>query len=188
MAFVVQNTHTSPTVLSRLQAKRQLNFNSPAEAHEDDDLIDEIIDEAISVAESIINSEIKEKVFTVTGKSFADVLSFKKQIITSVETFTYKDANGSVQTVPSANYSLQSVDKYENKIEFTEDYELPEVKEYDPAAVTLQVKVGYADGKTPKSIIKALKLLVTHFYEYRSDSIKEKTTAAEIILQPYRRY
>ena len=108
--------------------------------------------------------------------------------ITNVETFTYKDANGDVQTVPSANYSLQSVDKYENKIEFTEDYELPEVKEYDPAAVTLQVKVGYADGKTPKGIIKALKLLITHFYEHRSDSVKEKTTAAELILQPYRRY
>lgn len=188
MAFVVQETHSSPTIITLLQAKKQLQFDAPADSHEDDDLINEIIDEAISVAENIINSEIKEKVFTIKGKSFEDVFAFKKQIITNVEAFTYKDTDGNVQTVPAENYSLQTVDKFENKIEFTENYELPEVKQYDPAAVTLTVKVGYADGKTPKGLIKGLKLLITHFYEHRSDSVKEKTTAAELILQPYRRY
>lgn len=188
MAFVVQQSHTTPTIISLLQAKKQLQFDAPADVHEDDDVINEIILEAIEVAENIINSEISEKVFLITGKSFEDVLAFNKQVIKEITSITYKDVNGNAQTVDAANYSLQAVDKFENKIVFNEDYEFPEVKEYDPAAVSLTVKVGYADGKTPKAIQRALKLIITKFYEKREDSIQEKTTAAELILQPFRRY
>lgn len=188
MAFVVEETHSAPTIITLTQAKKQLQFDAPADEHEDDDVIQEMIDEAIEVAENIINSEIKEKVFTITGKSFEDVFTFKRQIITNVESFTYKDANGNSQTINASNYSLQKVDKYENKIVFNEDFTIPDVKKYDPAAVSLQVKVGYANGKTPKTAIRGIKLLIADFYKNRYNTVQEKRTAAEHILQSLRRY
>jgi len=186
MAFIVETTISSPEVISLAKMRKQLELE--ADFTEDDDLISDFIDAAINQAENYINSEITEKKFTVTGKSFDDVLAFKKQKIQVVDSITYKDEAGNVQTVIDTNYSLQTVDKFENSIVFNENFELPKVKEYDPAAVALNVTVGYASGKVPKAIKQAVILLVAFMYEHRVDSVKEKSTAAETLLQAYRRY
>ena len=186
MAFVIELEHTSPEIISLAKAKKQLQIET--DFIEDDDLILDYIEAAISQAENIINSEISEKKYEIQGKSFEDVLGFNRQKITSVDSVVIVDENGDNQTVNADNYSLETVDKYENKIVFKEDYQLPEVQKYNRNAVNLKVTVGYKAGKVPKAIQKALLLMITHSYEYRSDTVKEKCTAAEIALQPYRRY
>jgi hypothetical protein len=64
----------------------------------------------------------------------------------------------------------------------------PEIKAFDPAAVNLQVTVGFSVGKVPKAIQKALLLMVTDSYEFRNDTVKEKSTASENALHPYKRF
>jgi len=186
MAFVTELTYTSPEIISLARAKKQLQLES--DFTEDDALISDYIDAAISQAENYINTEISEKKFDVKGTSINDVLAFNQQKITSVDLFTYKDLNGTNQTIAATDYSLQSVDKYENKIVFNDDFVYPEIKAFDPAAVNLQVTVGFSVGKVPKAIQKALLLMVTDSYEFRNDTVKEKSTASENALHPYKRF
>ena len=186
MAFIVELAHTTPEVISLATAKKQLQLES--DFIEDDTLIQIYIDAAITEAENYINSEITEKKFRVDGKSFADALTFSKQKITAIDSVVYTDVDGAEQTIDAANYYLDAVDKYENKIVFKEDYTLPEVKPYTQNAVKISVTVGYAAGKVPKAMQKALLLMITNSYEFRTDNVKEKCTVSENTLHKYRRF
>lgn len=186
MAIVIELEHTSPVIVSVVEAKKQLQIET--DFTEDDTLIESYIDAAINWAENYINSEISEKKFRCQGKSFDDALQFNLQKIQSVDEFKYKNVAGDEVVIAAANYSLQRVDKFENKITFNDDYVFPEVKEYDPTAVIIDTTVGYATGKVPKAIKQAILLKITDLYEHRTDSVKEKATAAESLLHPYKRY
>lgn len=186
MAFIVELEHIAPEVISLTTARKQLQLE--ADFTEDDALIEIYIEAAIIDAENYINLEITEKKFRIDGKSFEDVLKFNKQKITSIDSILYKDVTGVEQTIDPENYHLDSVDKYENKITFKEDFVLPEVKEYTPNAVKISVTVGYPSGKVPKAIVKNLLLMITNSYEFRTDTVKEKITASETSLHKYRRY
>ena len=188
MALIVSKDHVSPEIFSLEKLRKQCRFDDPTVVHEEDDLLQDYLDSAISEAENYISSDINEKKYKITGKSFEDVLSFSKQILRSVDVFTYKDENGDNQEVGVDNFYLETVDSFETKICFKEDYTLPDVEKYSPTAVTLEVTTGYASGKVPKDIKKALLLMVTHSYEHRNDTIKEKATKAEVILHSYRKY
>jgi uncharacterized phiE125 gp8 family phage protein len=186
MAFIKPITHTSPEVISLAMARKQLQLE--ADFTEDDDLIASYIESAISEAENFINQEITEKKFEIQGKSFQDALVFNKQILQSVESIEYKNEAGTLIPIDASNYYLQTVDKYETTVEFAENYVFPTVKEYTPDAVIVKFTVGYASGTVPKAIIQALLLMITHAYENRTDSIKEKSTAAENKLHKYKRF
>lgn len=186
MAFVEDLEYTSPEIISLAIARKQLQLEE--DFTEDDTLIQLYIDAAITEAENYTNIEISEKKFRVDGKSFEDALTFSKQKIQAIDSIKYIDVDGVTQTIAAEKYSLQKVDKYENKITFSEDYTLPEVKEFTPNAVQISVTVGYESGKVPKAIQKALLLMITNSYEFRNDAVKEKCTASENVLHKYRRY
>lgn len=188
MAQVVEQTHVAPEIISLARAKKQLKFDDHEAEHIEDDLIQSYIDAAIGYAENYTGQEITEKKYLINGKSFQDALSFSKQKIQSIDSIKYLDTEGTEQTIATENYQLTTVDKYENAIEFAEDYTLPEVQQYKFNAVKLTVIVGYASGKVPKSMQQAILMLIGHYYENRQDAVKEKCTAAENMLHKYRRY
>ena len=187
MAFVEQIFYYSPVVVSLEKAKKQLRFDDAEAFHLEDDLIQMYVDGAVKKAENYINSEISEKKFRVTGSSFDDVLTFSRQIIRSVDVFSYKDVDGTVHEIGSENYSLQTVDRYENVILFSDGYELPEVKKSIRDAVTLEVTTGYSGAEVPEDMRIAILLLASGYHEHREDTVKEKTTSAENLLYPYKR-
>lgn len=186
MAFIEELDYASPTVLPLELVKKQLQLE--ADFIEDDALISIYVDAAITEAENYIHSEISEKKFRIDGKSFNDALSFDKQKINTIDSIKYLDAAGVLQTVDPANYTLESVNKHETKIAFVEGFEFPEVQEFKPNAVQVSVTVGYKEGKVPKAIVKALLLMVTNSYEFRTDTVKEKCNVSENALHKYRRY
>jgi uncharacterized phiE125 gp8 family phage protein len=186
MAFIQELEHISPEIISLATARKQLQLES--DFTEDDALISTYIDAAISEAEHFINSEISEKKFKVQGKSFSDAMAFNKQILQSVESVKYTPVTGVEATIDVANYSIVNVDKYENQIEFSEDFVYPEVKPYTATAVQIEFTVGYPEGKVPKAMQKALLLMISESYEFRTDTVKEKSTAAENTLRKFRRY
>jgi uncharacterized phiE125 gp8 family phage protein len=186
MAFIEELPHESPEIISLATARKQLQMES--DFTEDDALISTYIDAAINEAEHFINSEISEKKFKVQGKSFSDAMAFNKHILQSVESIKYTPVIGAEETIAAENYSIVNVDKYENQIEFAENFEYPAIKPYTPTAVKIEFTVGYPAGKVPKAIQKALLLMISQSYEFRTDTIKEKSTAAENTLQKFRRY
>lgn len=188
MALELTVDHIAPEVVSLVKAKKQMRFDDAEAEHLEDDLIYVYIEAAVKYAENFIESEISEKKYEIRGKSFKDALSFSRQKVQAIDVIKYKDIAGELKTVEAANYHLETVDKYETKIVFNEDYILPEVKQFTPDAVTLFVTVGYAAGKVPKDIIVAVLMLASSYNEKREDSIKDKRTAAENLLQPYRKY
>lgn len=188
MARLIEEAHVAPTYISLQDAKQQLRFDDPAAPHPEDTLIQAYIDAAYDYAENYTGQEITEKIYTVQGKSWEDALQFNRQKIQSIQSITYRDVNGDAQTVAAENYQLATVDKFENKIEFLENFEFPEVQEYRFDAVTITLKVGYATAKLPKNMRIGLYLLIAHYYENRQDAIKERCTAAENMLYKYKRH
>ena len=189
MALIIDVINTVPqVVISLSKAKKQMRFDDADAEHLEDELIQVYIDAAITKAENFINSEITEKKYEIRGKSFADVLTFSRQKIQKVTAVTFKDTSGASQTVNAEDYHLTTVDKYENQFSFNEDFVLPEVKAYTPDAVSVFLTVGYPSGKVPKDLQVAILMLASSYNEKREDSVKDKTTAAENLLQPYRKY
>lgn len=137
MAFVTEIEHESPEIISLSIARKQLQLE--VDFTEDDQLIQLYIDAAIGDAEAVINSAILEVKERVEGKSFADVLKYSNQKIQSIDLVKYKDLEGVSKTIEATNYSLERVDKYENKIVFNEDFVFPEVKQFDSKAVTINI-------------------------------------------------
>lgn len=188
MAQLVEVTHTAPTIITLAKAKKQLRFDDADANHIEDDLIQVYIDAAVSYAENYTGQEITEKKYKINGKSFTDALTFSTQKIQSIDSIKYLDKNGDLQTIAADNYQLKTVDKYENTLEFTEDFIMPTVQEYKFNAVQIELTVGYAANKVPKSMMVALLMLVSHYYENRQDAVKEKCTAAEDMLHKYKRF
>ncbi|WP_370214787.1 head-tail connector protein [Mesoflavibacter profundi] len=185
-AYYTELEHTSPTIVTLEQAKKQLKMEDLGTF--DDDIIQDCIDAAIDEAENYCNTSIRQRKYKVQIASWEDNFEFKKQKVTAIDSVTYKDTSGNSQTLDAASYQLLPIDSYASVMQFTDFNNLPEVQEDNTTAVTINFTVGYADGKTPKAIQQAIKLLLTDNYEYRGDREKKENLASRIKLEPYKYY
>lgn len=181
MAFIETDTdYQKPEVISLELAKKQLKIE--AEDIEDDDLVDYYIESAIGYAESYTGTVIQKQRFIITAKDFEEIKTIKKQKLLEVESISYKDAEGETQVLPEDHYTLETVDKLENKLVFTK--ELPQVKPLSYDAVVIRIICGYE--KVPKGIVQGILLLISDFYQYRSDRKKGFITSSHSLLSPYK--
>lgn len=185
-AYYTELEHTSPTIITLDQAKKQLKMEDLGTF--DDDIIQDCIDAAIDEAENYCNTSIKQRKYKVQIASWSDNFEFKKQKVTEIDSVTYKDTSGNTQTLDASSYQLLPIDSYASVMQFTDFNNLPEVQEDNTTAITINFTVGYADGKTPKVIQQAIKLLLTDNYEYRGDREKKENLASRIKLEPYKYY
>lgn len=185
-AYYTELEHTSPTIITLDQAKKQLKMEDLGTF--DDDIIQDCIDAAIDEAENYCNTSIKQRKYKVQIDSWSDNFEFKKQKVTEIDSVTYKDTSGNTQTLDASSYQLLPIDSYASVMQFTDFNNLPEVQEDNTTAITINFTVGYADGKTPKAIQQAIKLLLTDNYEYRGDREKKENLASRIKLEPYKYY
>lgn len=175
-------------VVTLEEFKTQLQFDEPLEAHPEDTLLQIYIKAAVAHAENKIQTALLEVKYLVTGNSFEDVLNFKKQRIKSVDSFKYKPTDytsGDLTDVPAEMYELTTVDDFEQRITYSEAVEQPDVKETIDA-VQLTVILGF--DAIPEDIKTAVFLYATDMYNNRSDRPKEKISAADTLLAPYRYY
>ena len=181
MAFIEKDSdYQKPEIIPLSLAKKQLKIE--VEDVEDDDLVTYYIESAIGYAESYTGTIIQKQRFKVTGKDFEDVQALHKQKLLEVESIEYTDASGETHLLPEDHYKLETVDKLENRLVFTG--ELPEVKPLTYDAVTMSVICGYE--KVPKSISQGILLLISDFYQFRSDRKKGFTTSSHSLLSPYK--
>ena len=135
----------------------------------------------------IQNLKLYKKNFALQAAVSEDVLSVDKQVLISVDAFTYKNPSGETVAVPTDQYFLQSEDSLQTSIQFKESYELPELLE-DPKAVTLELTVGYPQDQVPEDLRIALLMKIASFDSHREDSAKTMTTAIESYLDRYKTY
>lgn len=180
------HTHTALDVISLVTAKLQCQFDAPADPHEDDPLITLYINSGVSHAEAKIESAIKEVKIQILASSFEDVLNFKKARLKSVDAFQYRQkTDGELQAFTSDDYEVVSVDDFQQVIEYTEGIEFPELYE---ASDAVQVSATYGYDEIPEDIINAILLFVKDMHDNKADRPKEKLSAADKLLAPYRYY
>ena len=170
-------------IVTLAKAKKQIRVE--ASFVEEDDLIQSYIDAAIGMSENYISGHIVEKIMIMKLNSFDNPIVFEAFPIQGIENINYFPLNGTdALLMPSANYDLISVNPKVSKISFKT---VPETQErFD--AVTVSVKLGFADGKTPKPVIQAILLQIADMYDRREDRSEILSTAAMSLLRPYKKF
>ncbi|MCG7502388.1 head-tail connector protein [Tenacibaculum sp. Mcav3-52] len=181
--FVEVENQQIPEIVSLAVVKEHLKIEP--EFTQEDVLIQSYIGAAISYAEGYTGRIIQNVQYEVYGVSFEDVLNFKQQTKISVDSIQYYDENNVLQTLSATSYQLKKIDKFESIVDYVVD-ELPIVKEQRSDAVKLVVTCGFK--KLPKAIKQAVLLLVSDFYEFRSDRPKTYSTSVQNLLGPYKYY
>lgn len=111
-------------------------------------------------------------------------IQFPLAPITSVDSFTYTDANNVTTTVPAASYTVDLTSE-PMRLCLLDNYDWP-----DPSAglisanaIDIDFTVGYAaDGSTPElakipdELVHAIKMVTAHFYKNREIASEAKQT------------
>lgn len=202
-AFIQFKSKTPQTILSLEDAKRQLKIE--VEDDFDNPIIQDCIDAAIDEAESYINSSIYKRIYEVKCSAWLqDNYEISKQIITAVNSITYKPADGgeavvikdvaateteAAVTALTDFIELLPTDKYVNILSYKDADNLPELITNKNDAVVINITVGYESKEVPKGLLQGIKLLMTENYHIRNNiESKNYRTTALRKLEPYKYY
>jgi len=175
---------TTPTELITLQqAKFQLRVDEIV--NHEDSLILEYIAEAREIAENYIGRFIAQRDLEITSSSFITDIEKDYSPVSEIVSIKYK-VDDVETTLPLDKYALRKISMNDKKIIY-KTADLPEIDVSDDAVVTI-VKVGYTVATCPKSIISAMKLILTRLYTYREDSPDEKQSASHNILRKFKKW
>lgn len=109
--------------------------------------------------------------------------------LVSVTSVTYVDANGAEQTMPSSDYSVDTV-RVPGRVMLAYGKTWPTAREqWD--AVKVRYAVGWAASSVPLPLKHAILLIVSHLYEHRTPevigaSISQVQFAIDALIWPYR--
>ena len=87
--------------------------------------------------------------------------------LVSIDSFTYKDTTGTVQTLDSTGYQVVTGDDVPPRL-YPPDQTFWPVTEIDPKAVVITFTAGYTAGTLPANTVAAIKILAAAFYADRS--------------------
>jgi len=173
--------------ITRAQAKAWLKIDSTA----DDDLIDDLIEAVRSDVESMIGIAL----YTQTCKDYFDewpkahslvnkyaAISLLRYPVQSVTSITYVDDDGNTQTLDASKYIVDTSGPI-TRIAPAAEEEWPDLDDRIKN-VTVEYTAGYtSQANIPANLKLAVRLMLTRYYEMRSDPIQERTTAAELIIR-----
>ena len=147
-------------------------------------IIDQYISAARKYAENQIDRKFISTALRVCFDSFncnccnqislpiaSNQISLPIANVLSVESVKYLDPAGTLQTISSANYY---VDTYSNPARIIPVNSWPQIHWRMPNAVQIAFTAGYGAtaASVPTTIKQAILLLAAHFYENRSDTIE----------------
>lgn len=155
----------------------------------DDTLITSLITAARQWCERYCNRAFIEQTITQVYDCFpasGDVIRLAVSPVGSITSVQYTDDNGDAQTWDSSNYIL---DSYTEPCEMSEAYNqtFPNTQDIKNAVtVTYVAGYGNAASDVPAPIKQAMLLMIGHLYMHREDTVSEKRTAAERLLNFWR--
>ncbi len=181
MAYFEKQTHATPEIVSVDRAKEQLKIDAGFEG--DDALISDCIEAAIDDAENYTGTHIRESVFLLKNKCFVQDMPLTKSPVQAITLVEYFDANNDKQTLDPDKYELIPIDDFQHKIVFQE---MPDVYQTRSDAVVITLTLGFKANETPKSIVMAVLMMLSTFYENREDHVYKLPTRAMSLLRKYR--
>lgn len=160
----------------------------------DDDIIADLITAATDYCEQELDLAIMEQAITLKMDGFPSSRTFTlpRTNLIEIVSFDYLDASGSSQA-----FTDYSVDSYSTPARIANKDEWPETSE-DLGSVTIVYKAGFGPNLTsvgnppPQSIIQAMRMLITHWYDNRSAVVvgsinQELALAVEACLHKHRK-
>lgn len=141
---------------------------------DDDTLIDNLVKAAREQIETATNKVLINTTFDLTLNYHfpaRDIpLVLPRAPVSSVTSITYIDVSGDQQTWAASNYALRSNDQTAAKIEPTFGKVWPTTR-HQLEAATIRFVAGYGSSSAslPQVLREAMLLLITHFYEHRSE-------------------
>jgi len=178
--YIFKQAHPSPEILSLTDAKEHLKVD----VTDDDAMIIDMIQAAIEACENYTGSVINESKYEIRFDGFIDKYEFKLSPVQSIDEVGYQDDADNPQTI--TDVELLPVDKFGSIIHYTNFNNIPTQKE--GTRVIVKITAGYADGKTPKAIISAIKLIIGDLYDNRQDKVHKLPTRSMSLLRKYRFY
>lgn len=184
---VTYKVTTEPTAepITLTEAKNHLRMDG---IDADDDLINSLITAARQYCEMYCNRAFITQTITQAYDRFPDsgeVLRIAVSPVQSVTSVTYDDTDGNNQTWAASNYV---VDRFTEPCEISEKngVNYPDTVSQRNILRVIYV-VGYgAASAVPSPMKQAILLMIGHFYLYREDTVSEKRTASERLLNMYR--
>jgi hypothetical protein len=176
------------SILTLEKAKVQLAIEPDFVLH--DDLIKDQIDSAQESCQLYINRSIAERKLVLEMDSFATPITFERNYendtITKIEYYVVGETT--LTELDPSKYKLRKSNTVEcfDIIFLAEVLALQTDKRDDAVIVT--IAQGFTAESCPKSIIQAMKLKVSDYYERREDRESGNNSAGNNLLRPLRKY
>jgi uncharacterized phiE125 gp8 family phage protein len=186
---------TEPVSLETARLHLRLDTLGSPPTHPDDALVTALITVAREAVENFTELTVAVNTFQVKLDFFENLaIDLGTYPVNSITSITYVDTNGSTQTIPSADYVLDTFSK-PAQIVLAYDKQWPPVRN-QPNAATVTFEAGYTGDTSPvtnvlpKALIQAMLLTITDLYENRgaigSKQNYEIPVMAQYLMAPYR--
>ncbi len=160
-------TAASDPVLTLADAKAQLRVDS--DITEDDTLIEALVAQATDYAEKRTRQPLLTQTWTAFTDRFCDLMELKPNL-QSIDSVKYIDADGVLQTLDTSVYNTDT-QSLVGAIYRAYGQSWPTVR-CERHAVQIEFTCGYESAdKIPDTLISAVKLLITDWYEYRGSAV-----------------
>lgn len=166
MNFKLKTAASSP-VLPLIDAKLQLRVDP--DITDDDALIESLVLQATDYAEKRTRQPLVTQTWTAFADRFCDLMELKPNL-QNIVAVKYIDADGVLQTLDASVYNTDT-QSLVGAIYLAYGQSWPSVR-CERHAVQIEFTCGYeAADKIPNTIISAIKLLITDYYEFRGSAV-----------------
>lgn len=186
---------TEPVSLETARLHLRLDTEGSPPSHPDDALVEALITVSREAVENFTELTLAINDFQMKMDVFPTAeINLGTWPVNSIASITYTDANGTTQTISSADYALDTFSK-PAQITLAYGKTWPMVRN-QPNAVTVTFEAGYTgdtspvSNELPKALKQAMLLTITDLYENRgaiaSKQNYEIPVMAQYLMIPYR--
>jgi len=159
---------------------------------------DDLISSLIAAARKQVEHYTNLKLFTQTIAEYWDEWPYSDELknrfgglslswgpVQSVSSVQYTDEDGDTQTFSSSNYTTDLTARPARIAPGFDDV-WPTAR-LEPNSIRVMYVAGYSDtADIPDDIKTAMRLMITHWYDNRTDSVRQLPMASECLLRPYK--
>lgn len=158
----VTQTALAEQIVTLAELKKHLRVTHALE----DTLIEAARQAAIAYVENYCSILLGSYLATGYLRAWQDA-TFTVGPVTAVGAVLYDDQGGTERTLPAAQVFYDIV-RQPAQITFRD---VPSVEEYSLTPIRIGFTVGYAPADIPEPIVSAIKLIVGHLYDMRTDEV-----------------
>ena len=162
-----------PLTLAQARLQCRIDAEGSPPSHPDDDLLTAFVAVAREQVERFTGRALRYQRLRVALDAFADVIDLPYSPVLAIESVSYVDGAGATVVLDAADYRLD-VRTVPARLAPAVGTTWPTPAEV-PGAVEIVYTAGYPTGGSPdpepvpRSLVHAMRLMLTHWYEHRSD-------------------